>query len=58
MQLLYSLLRQGGLSAQDPGKLCAEQAEVGAAVDQRVTLVVGGQHPVGTRGRSCRRDGY
>uniref|UniRef100_A0A8C4NYB4 Apolipoprotein D n=1 Tax=Dicentrarchus labrax TaxID=13489 RepID=A0A8C4NYB4_DICLA len=44
------------LPAQDPGQLHVEQAEVGAAVDQRVTLIVGGQHPVGTRGRCCRRN--
>lgn len=51
VQLLNGLLGQGGLPAQDPGQLHAEQAEVGAAVDQRVALVIGGQHPVGTRGR-------
>lgn len=56
VQLLHGLLRQGGLSAQDPGELHAEQAEVGAAVDQRVTRIVAGQHPVGTGGRCCRRD--
>ena len=56
MQPLEGLLIQGGLSAQDPGELHAEQAEVSAAVDQRVTLVVAGQHPVATGGRPCRRD--
>lgn len=58
VQLLHGLLGQGGLSAQDPGQLHAEQAEVCAAVDQRVALIVGGQHPVGTGGRCCRRDQY
>lgn len=52
-QLLHGLLGQGGLPAQDPGHLDAEQAVVGAAVDQRVTLVVGGQHPVRAGGRVC-----
>lgn len=51
VQLLEGLLGQGGLPAQDPGQLKVEQAEVGAAVDQRVTLVVAGQNPVGTSGR-------
>lgn len=58
VQLLHCLLGQGGLSAQDPGQLHAEQAEVCAAVDQRVTLIVSGQHPVGTWGRCCSRDQY
>lgn len=56
MQLLRGLLGQGGLSAQDPGQLSAEGAELGAAVDQRVTLVVCGQHPVGTWRRGCGGD--
>lgn len=50
VQLLQGLLGYGGLSAQDPAQLHVEQAKVGAAVDQRVALVVAGQHPVGTRG--------
>lgn len=58
VQLLHCLLGQGGLSAQDPGQLHAEQAEVCAAVDQRVALIVSGQHPVGTWGRCCSRDQY
>lgn len=56
MQLLRGLLGQGGLSAQDPGQLSAEGTKLGAAVDQRVTLVVCGQHPVGTRRRGCGGD--
>lgn len=55
-QLLRGLLGQGGLSAQDPGQLSAEGAELGAAVDQRVTLVVCGKHPVGTWRRGCGGD--
>lgn len=54
VQLLHGLLGESGLPAQDPGKLRAEQAEVRAAVDQRVTVIVSGQHPVGTRGRCCK----
>lgn len=50
MQLLQGVLGYGGLSAQDPAQLHAEEAKVGAAVDQRVALVVAGQHPVGTGG--------
>lgn len=56
LQLFHGLLGQGGLSAHDPGQLRAEGAKLRAAVDQSVTLVVCGQHPVGTRGRGCRRD--
>lgn len=56
MQLIHGLLGQGGLSAHDPRQLRAEGAKLCAAVDQSVTLVVCGQHPVGTRGRGCRRD--
>ena len=56
VQLLHGLLRQGGLPAQDPGELHAEQAEVGAAVDQRVTQVVSGEHPVGAGGGIWRGD--
>lgn len=56
VQLFRGLLGQGGPSAQDPGQLGAEGAELGAAVDQRVTLVVCGQHPVGTRRRGCGGD--
>lgn len=51
VQHLNSLLIQGGLPAQDPGKFHAEQAKVTAAVDQRVTLVIGGEHPIRTGGR-------
>lgn len=46
MQILQGVFGDGGLSAQDPAQLHAEQAEVGAAVDQRVTLIVGREHPV------------
>lgn len=56
VQLLHGLLGQGGLSAQDPGQLGAEGAQLLAAVDQSVAVVVCGQHPVGTRGRGCGRD--
>lgn len=56
MQLLHGLPGQGGLSAQDPGQLGTEGAELCAAVDQSVTFVVCGQHPVGTRRRGCGRD--
>lgn len=55
-QLLHGLLGQSGLSAQDPRVLEVEQAVVGAAVDQGVTLVVCGQNPVRTRRSSCKRD--
>lgn len=51
MQILNGLLRQGRLPAHDPCKLHVEHAEVGAAVDQRVAIVVGGQDPVRGRGR-------
>lgn len=57
MQLLQGLLWQGGLSAHDPGELHMQHPEVGAAVDQRVVVVVGGQHPVRGRGRDCRWEG-
>lgn len=51
VQLLNGFLRQGGLPAQDPGKLHMELTEISAAVDQRVVVVVGGQNPVrGWRG--------
>lgn len=56
MQSFHGLLGQGGLSAHDPGQLCAEGAELRAAVDQSVTFIVCGQHPVGTGGRRCRGD--
>lgn len=55
-QLLHGLLGQSGLSAQDPSVLSAGLA-VGAAVDQGVTLIVCGQHPVGSR-RFWERDDY
>lgn len=55
-QSLQGLLGYGGLSAEDPGQLGAEGAELAAAVDQCVTLVVRGQHPVGTWGRGWRGD--
>lgn len=55
LELLEGLLREGGLPAQDPGQLHTEQAVVGAAVDQRVTVVVSGQNPVGAGRRVCRR---
>jgi len=54
VQLLEGLLRQGGFSAQDPGKVHMHHAEVGAAVDQRVCVVVGGQHPVRSMGSVWR----
>lgn len=57
VQLLDGLLRQGGFPAQDPGKLHMQHTEVGAAVDQRVVVVVGGQHPVRGRGRVWRCKG-
>lgn len=57
MQSFHGLLGQGGLSAHDPGQLCAEGAELRAAVDQSVTFIVCGQHPVGTGGRRCRGGG-
>lgn len=44
MQLLQGLLGQGGLSAQDPGQLGAEGAQL---CDLSVTFVVCGQPPVG-----------
>lgn len=50
-QLCQGLLGQGGLPAHDPGELHVQDAKVGAAVDQGVVVVVGGQHPV----RSWRR---
>lgn len=56
LQLFRGLLGQGGLSAQDPGQLGLKEAELCAAVDQSVTFVVCGQHPVGTRRRGCGRD--
>lgn len=46
MQVLQGLVGHGGLSAQDPAQLHAEQAKVGAAIDQRVTLIVGREDPV------------
>lgn len=49
VQILQDLVGHGGLSAQDPAQLHAEQAEVGAAIDQGVTLIVGREHPVGAR---------
>lgn len=55
MQILQGLLGDGGLSAQDPAQLHAEQAEVSAAVDQRVTLIVGREHPVGAGGSWSER---
>lgn len=57
VQLLNSLLRHGRLPAHDPGELHMQNAEVGAAVDQRVVVVVGGQHPVrgGRRVWRCER---
>lgn len=57
VQVLQGLLRQGGLSAHDPGELHVQHAEVGAAVHQGVVVVVGGQHPVRSRGRVCRFEG-
>lgn len=57
VQLLHGLLRQGGLPAHDPGKLHVQHTEVGAAVDQRVVVVVGGQHPVRGRGGVWRCKG-
>lgn len=57
VQLLHGLLRQGGLPAHDPGKIHMQHAEVGAAVDQGVVVVVGGQHPVRSRGRVWRCEG-
>lgn len=50
VQLLHGFLRQGGLSAHDPGELGVQHQEVGAAVDQSVVVVVGGQDPVRCRG--------
>lgn len=47
VQVLQGLVGDGRLSAQDPAQLHAEQAKVGAAIDQRVTLIVGREHPVG-----------
>lgn len=54
VQILQGLFRQGGPPAHDPGKLHVQHAEVGAAVHQGVVVVVGGQHPVRSRGRVCR----
>lgn len=51
MQILEGLLRKGGLPAHDPDELSVQHAEVSAAVNQRVVVVVGGQHPVGGRWR-------
>lgn len=58
VQILQGLLRHGGLSAHDPGKLHMQNAEVGAAVHQGVVVVVGGQHPIRSRGRVCRFEGH
>lgn len=57
VQLLNGLLGHGRLPAHDPGELHMQNAEVGAAVDQRVVVVVGGQHPVrgGRRVWRCER---
>ncbi len=59
VQLLNGLLREGGLPAHDPGKLHVQHTEVGAAVHQGVIVVVGGQHPVRSRGGvwRCKRIG-
>lgn len=57
VQILQGLLRHGGLSAHDPGELHVQHTKVGAAVDQRVVVVVGGQHPVRSRGGVWRFEG-
>lgn len=51
VQILKGLLGKGGLPAHDPSELRVQHAEVSAAVNQRVVVVVGGQHPVGGRWR-------
>lgn len=57
VQFLQGLFRHGGFSAHDPDELCVQHAEVGAAVHQGVAVVVGGQHPVRSRGGVCGFEG-
>jgi len=52
-QVREGLVHQGGLPAQDPGKLGVEEAVVAAPKHQRVASVVCGQHPVGAGERGC-----
>lgn len=51
VQLYEGFLRQGGLPAEDPGKLHMKHTKVSAAVDQGEVSVVGGQNPIRGRGR-------
>lgn len=50
LQLFDGFLGQLGLPAHDPCELRVQHQEVGAAVDQSVVVIVGGQHPVRSRG--------